>query len=135
MAVYGIGENKCLKEVLTKDDFLHDHVAGVWVSAESMHTMTRNADQLKTLYPQLADWAPDKWCVVGLTCVNLGNSAESPSKGTWTTPCWVDMPEISDSGMIMPEVELTPSGYRVTMYNDLSTSARMGYHLVLMRRW
>lgn len=124
MAVYGIGENKCLKEVIVKDNFIV--LEGTELLGAKNFGLHRFA--VEHLGVASADWNPDEWVVVG-RMIRLAD--DNPQE--WFAPYYSNNPNTMYN--VNPAVSLgyQPAQVAVGINNHFNEEKRFAYKVVLMK--
>lgn len=124
MAVYGIGENKCLKEVVSKDNFV------VLEGTVTVLGGARGLDMhyLSDLGVTYSEWNPDDWVVVG-RMIRLTD--DNPQK--WFTPYYSGYSEIMYNANPTVRLDCRPIQVAVSVYNHFAEQKRFSYTVVLMK--
>lgn len=126
MAVYGIAENKCLKEVVAKDNFLV--LEGVVPLAPRQGAF--GYVPIKNLGAAYADWNPDEWVVVGRM---IRFTDDNPHK--WFAPYYSGNPSEFEKN-VNPTVHLgtkQEGEVRIGIYNPYNEEKTFSYKVVLMK--
>lgn len=124
MAVYGIAENKCLKEVVAKDNFIVLE-GTLLIEAKNFGLGQVTVGSLGVAY---ADWNPDEWVVVG-RMIRLTD--DNPQK--WFAPYYSGNANTVYNVNPAVRLDYRPAQVAVGIYNHYDEKKRFTYKVVLMK--